>query len=200
MTEPLKVLIVEDEALLAMELESLIEEAGHSVVGWATSSDEARSMVDSTDADISCGAANRFVARATGGVWLYSGVGPSTGVALLAGSGSWSSISDRAVKDNVAAVDPVAILEKLASIPVATWNYAAQSKDIRHIGPMAQDFHATFDVGEDERFISTVDAQGVAFAAIQGLHALVREKDAQIEALRREMEDLRLEVRRAASR
>ena len=38
MTEPLKVLIVEDEALLAMELESLVEEAGHSVVGWATSS------------------------------------------------------------------------------------------------------------------------------------------------------------------
>ena len=52
MIEPLKVLIVEDEALLAMELESLVEEAGHSVVGWATSSTEARSMVDSTDADI----------------------------------------------------------------------------------------------------------------------------------------------------
>ncbi|AID30938.1 response regulator [Mesorhizobium sp. SEMIA 3007] len=52
MTEPLKVLIVEDEALLAMELESLVEEAGHSVVGWATSSAEARSMVESTDADI----------------------------------------------------------------------------------------------------------------------------------------------------
>jgi DNA-binding LytR/AlgR family response regulator len=52
MTEPLKVLIVEDEALLAMELESLVEEAGHSVVGWATSSVEAKSMVESTDADI----------------------------------------------------------------------------------------------------------------------------------------------------
>ena len=52
MTEPLKVLIVEDEALLAMELESLVEEAGHSVVGWATSSSEAKSMVESTDADI----------------------------------------------------------------------------------------------------------------------------------------------------
>lgn len=52
MIEPLKVLIVEDEALLAMELESLVEEAGHSVVGWATSSEEARSMVDATDADI----------------------------------------------------------------------------------------------------------------------------------------------------
>jgi hypothetical protein len=148
---------------------------------------------------MSCGAANRFVARATGGVWFYSGLAPSTGVTLAAGSGSWSSISDRAVKDNVAAVDPADILERLAAMPVATWNYAAQSKDVRHIGPMAQDFHAAFNVGEDERFISVVDAQGVAFAAIQGLHALVREKDAQIEALRREMEDLRTEVRRAAS-
>jgi DNA-binding response OmpR family regulator len=52
MIEPLKVLIVEDEALLAMELESLVEEAGHSVVGWATSSAEARKAVDTTDADI----------------------------------------------------------------------------------------------------------------------------------------------------
>ena len=52
MIEPLKVLIVEDEALLAMELESLVEEAGHSVVGWATSSTEAKAMLDSTEADI----------------------------------------------------------------------------------------------------------------------------------------------------
>ena len=52
MSEPLKVLIVEDEALLAMELESLVEEAGHQVVGWATSSAEAKTMVETTDADI----------------------------------------------------------------------------------------------------------------------------------------------------
>lgn len=52
MIEPLKVLIVEDEALLAMELESLIEEAGHSVVGWAISSDEAKAMVGTSKADI----------------------------------------------------------------------------------------------------------------------------------------------------
>jgi DNA-binding response OmpR family regulator len=52
MSEPLKVLIVEDEALLAMELESLVEEAGHQVVGWATSSAEAKAMVETTNADI----------------------------------------------------------------------------------------------------------------------------------------------------
>jgi DNA-binding response OmpR family regulator len=51
-TEPLKVLIVEDEALLAMELEALVEDAGHAVVGWATSSRHARDMVDAVDADI----------------------------------------------------------------------------------------------------------------------------------------------------
>lgn len=51
-TEPLRVMIVEDEALLAMELESLVEDAGHKVVGWATSSSEARAMVDRLDADI----------------------------------------------------------------------------------------------------------------------------------------------------
>lgn len=50
--EPLRVLIVEDEALLAMELEGLVEDAGHTVVGWATSSTEARHMVDTIDADI----------------------------------------------------------------------------------------------------------------------------------------------------
>ncbi len=52
MMEPLNVLIVEDEALLAMELESLIEDAGHKVVGWATSSTEAREMADGIDADV----------------------------------------------------------------------------------------------------------------------------------------------------
>jgi DNA-binding response OmpR family regulator len=50
--EPLKVLIIEDEALLAMELEELVHEAGHGVAGWATCYDEARDLIDSVDADI----------------------------------------------------------------------------------------------------------------------------------------------------
>ena len=48
----LRVLIVEDEALLAMELESLIEDAGHEVVGWATSSAEARDLIEYAEADL----------------------------------------------------------------------------------------------------------------------------------------------------
>ena len=37
------------------------------------------------------------------------------------------------------------------------------------IGPVAQDFYAAFGVGHGERHIATVDADGVALAAIQAL-------------------------------
>jgi len=50
--KPLKVLIVEDEALLALELESLVEDAGHQVVGWATNSTEARLAIDTSEPDL----------------------------------------------------------------------------------------------------------------------------------------------------
>lgn len=52
MPDPLKVIIVEDEALLALELETLVEDAGHEVVGWATTLDEVRKMIREADADV----------------------------------------------------------------------------------------------------------------------------------------------------
>jgi len=83
------------------------------------------------------------------------------------------------------------LLGKLAQIPVLTWNYKSQDPAIRHIGPTAQDFFAAFGVGEDERRISTIDADGVALAAIQALHQLNLEKDRQIERLTTENHDFR---------
>lgn len=50
--KPLQILIVEDEALLAMELESLIEEAGHSVAGWAPGVREAEALIDREHIDL----------------------------------------------------------------------------------------------------------------------------------------------------
>ncbi len=60
----------------------------------------------------------------------------------------------------------------------------------RHIGPMAQDFHAAFGVGEDDRYISTVDASGVALAAIQGLSQILQDKDAEIHELNARLSSL----------
>ena len=41
---------------------------------------------------------------------------------------------------------------------------------------MAQDFHAAFSVGEDNRHINSMDADGVALAAIQGLYEMVMQQ------------------------
>ncbi len=109
---------------------------------------------------------------------------------LPAGSGSFSSLSDRNAKTNFSAVDGRDILNKLLDVPIATYNYKTQD-GVRHIGPVAQDFAAAFGVGEDERRISVVDADGVALAAIQGLYQMVEERESQLAAQESEIGDLR---------
>jgi hypothetical protein len=78
-------------------------------------------------------------------------------------------VSDRALKANVGSVDPADMLARVRDLPIATWNYTSDDPAIRHIGPMAQDFAALFNVGDDDRHIHPLDGQGVALAAIQGL-------------------------------
>jgi len=124
---------------------------------------------------------NQFVVRASGGVTFYTAPGPPTGATLPPGSGSWSSLSDRNVKANLMGVDGHDILERLASLPIATWNYKTQAESVRHLGPMAQDFRQAFGLGEDETHISTVDSEGVALAAIQ---ALYQEKQQEVSQLK----------------
>jgi uncharacterized protein YceH (UPF0502 family) len=65
----------------------------------------------------------------------------------------------------------------------------------RHLGPMAQDFHAIFKIGTDEKHIAPIDEGGVAFAAIQGLNEKVeagsRESDERIQKLETENQELK---------
>ena len=141
-------------------------------------------------------APNQFVARASGGFTFWTGA--STGATLLSGSGSWSSLSDRNAKSNLSLVDGQALLVRLAALPIATWNYKEQPESTRHLGPMAQDFHEAFGLGEDDRYISTVDAEGVALAAIQALYQLSQEKDRKIAQLTREVKELQTKMARLA--
>ena len=48
---------------------------------------------------------------------------------------------------------------------------------------MAQDFYAAFNVGEDNRHITSIDEDGVALAAIEALDAKLARKDAEIQSL-----------------
>jgi hypothetical protein len=60
---------------------------------------------------------------------------------------------------------------------------------------MAQDFYRAFAVGEDERHITSIDADGVALAAIKGLERELRaERRHRVEQERR---TARLEARLA---
>jgi hypothetical protein len=114
-------------------------------------------------------------------------------VRLDPGDSQWKALSDRNAKENFVSVDGRDILERLGGIPIETWNYKTQDPSIRHIGPMAQDFHAAFNVGTDDKHIGTVDADGVALAAIQGLYGIVQEKDAQIKAQQQQIAALQEE-------
>jgi hypothetical protein len=143
-------------------------------------------------------ALNEFAARATGGVRFVTAVNaagtPIAGAILPAGGSAWLALSDENAKDNFQPVDNLFILEQVVEMPITSWNYETQDPSIRHIGPMAQDFFAAFNMGEDERYISTIDADGVALAAIQGLYHLVRQKDDEIATLQQENDDLRTQL------
>jgi hypothetical protein len=154
---------------------------------------------DSNAIPVSCGATNRFVARAAGGVHFLSNATGTAGVQLAAGSGSWSMLSDRHAKHTLEPVDPHAILERVTTLPIHSWSYATQEASIRHVGPMAQDFAAAFQVGEDDRMISSVDADGVALAAIQALHAQLRQRDSELAALRERLAIIEQAVERLSA-
>jgi hypothetical protein len=141
------------------------------------------------------GGDNQVVMRADGGYFLYSIGSGAFGAQLLHGSSSWTTFSDRNGKEHIRPTDPRLVLATLVAVPVSTWNWKSQEASIRHMGPMAQDFYAAFGLGETDRGINTVDGQGVALAAIQGLNAKVEErlaaKDAEIGTLREEVAELR---------
>ena len=141
---------------------------------------------------------NTFSARATGGVRFVTAIDQSTGATTqgcsidtsgnLVCTGTVSSSSDRAMKADFEPIAAGDVLKHVAALPLRTWHFKGQT--VRHIGPTAQDFHAAFKVGTDDKHISTTDAQGVALAAIQGLYQKLEAKDAQLAQQNKQIESL----------
>jgi hypothetical protein len=114
---------------------------------------------------------------------------------LYAGS-TFVSSSDFNLKTDFEAVDLSTVLERVVSMPVKTWRYKSDPQELRHIGPTAQDFAAAFAVGVDDKHIATVDADGVAFAAIKALYQQLQESDRKS----REKDQEIARIKRKASR
>jgi trimeric autotransporter adhesin len=133
----------------------------------------------------------------SGGALLMT-LGTNAGTPVgVARAQQFVNVSDRHAKTAFAPVDAVDVLARVLQLPLSEWSYKTAVGE-RHIGPMAQDFHAAFGLGGDDTTIATIDADGVALAAIQGLNARLEAEHAaqaaQIAELQRELARLRAQL------
>jgi hypothetical protein len=117
---------------------------------------------------------NTFNVHASGGIYL---------------NGVSQHASDRNKKEAFEELDPVAVLSKVAELPITSWRFKTEDESVRHIGPMAQDFMETFGYGTDDRYIAAVDVDGIALAAIQGLNKKLEERDQVIATHSKKLEE-----------
>ncbi|MFT5723079.1 MAG: hypothetical protein ACI9JN_000184 [Bacteroidia bacterium] len=136
------------------------------------------------------------------GYRLYTKSDLSTGVYMNSAGTSWSSVSDRNMKENFEEVNGEEILNKVRNLSITKWNYKGNEDFVKYIGPMAQDFYASFGLGgSDSLGISTLAFDGINMAAIQALiyrtdkiqvlESTVSKQDAEIKALRLEIEEIK---------
>lgn len=101
--------------------------------------------------------------------------------------------SDRNRKDNIVDLNYTEILQAVARMPIYEWQYKDQER--KHIGPMAQDFHSAFGLGDDDTTIATLDADGVALAAIKAQQAIIEKQEEINNAQSEEIQQLREEIK-----
>ena len=105
-------------------------------------------------------------------------------------TGPITAPSDRNLKQDFQPLDAREVLAKVAALPIQSWAYKYDASK-RHIGPVAQDFQAAFGLnGGDDKNIATIDADGVALAAIQGLNQKLEQKETEIHELKQRLERL----------
>lgn len=138
---------------------------------------------------------NEFALRATGGFRFRTNLGGTTGCNLPAGSGVFNCTSSRYTKENFSLVNGNDVLSRLRKVPISTWNYISEGRNVRHMGPMAEDFFQAFRLGTSDTSIGVQDLAGVSLGAIQELDQRTTElqqKTAEVDQLRQQVDQLRL--------
>jgi hypothetical protein len=155
---------------------------------------------DSHTDDFSSTGNNQFLIRATGGVGINKN-NPTTALDVTGTvtATAFSQSSDRSQKEEFTPVNPAEVLDKVAALAISRWHFKGDAAT-PHVGPMAQDFHAAFGVGTDDKHIATVDADGVALAAIQGLNLKLEEQRVENAALEKQVAELKALVESLAAK
>ncbi|MBL0061288.1 MAG: tail fiber domain-containing protein [bacterium] len=144
---------------------------------------------DGFGVNLSSSANDQFSARASGGYRFFTTTG-AVGAQLPAGATAWSVLSDSTMKKDRQRANTKAVLSKLAALNIDTWRYKHQPTGPLHMGPMAQDLYNAYGLGDDETMISTIDADGVLFAAVQELAKENAQKDTKIADLETRVKQL----------
>ena len=87
--------------------------------------------------------------------------------AYLTTGGAWTNTSARWKKEDFQKQDNQSILDKINQLEVTKWKYKGTANEY-HYGPMADDFHRLFAVGDDSS-TSDLDKTGVLFLGMQAL-------------------------------
>lgn len=111
--------------------------------------------------------------------------------------GTLTENSDRNTKTGIINIDDDEILLKLAALDISEWSYKHEA-DVRHIGPMAQDFYALFGTGTSEKRIATLDTSGVALASVKAVYMRLQEREARLAQLEQQIARLEGELRTLA--
>ncbi len=98
--------------------------------------------------------------------------------------------SSRDLKTGFAPLDARQALDRVSALPISLWSYKREGLAVRHLGPMAEDFYASFGLGANDKHVAPGDQASVAMLALQGLHQVVQEKDRKIAELEERLEAL----------
>ncbi len=104
--------------------------------------------------------------------------------------GTIAQLSSRTAKEHFVPVDGKLMLAKLDRLPISSWNYRGAADNDRHVGPVAEDFHAAFGLGASEHYVAPTDMAGVALVSVKALQEEVRERDRRIDVLEARLRDL----------
>ncbi len=115
-------------------------------------------------------------------------------------AGALATGSDRDRKEVIEDVVPGETLAKVRDLPITRWRFIDDASEADHIGPMAQDFYAAFEVGANERTIAPLDTAGVAFSAIQGLNEQLEAKRSRIAELQNQNAELQRDLEEVLKR
>jgi hypothetical protein len=139
---------------------------------------------------LACCGAGQLCCLAEQGVWSMQCYTP-TSAQPTCPPGCPLCVSDRNLKHELEPVDVQSVLDGVSRLPISTWSYKSDDPSVRHMGMMAQDFHAEFGLGTTDKAYNPIDAHGVEMAAIQALYQRVQEQEARIRKLEEENAALR---------